>query len=330
MVVLEDEGPVRPLLSEDVSVWRLGAEKELSRGKRMGEAVPHIADYLQARAPKIFHAPGNHTILTAWRAVVGADFKGAFVPKVTNPLAKQLKSWRRRWRRKRDFRNAFKRADRILVLSSDGARQVAAPWSKLASRIRVVHNPYVSDMMFQRSAERNPTDPAVILSIGRLSEQKNHAMLINAAAHLQDRPWRLRICGTGPDQEALRALAIEVGIGERLELPGFVADPIPEYLSATVMALSSRWEGLPATVMEAIACGCPVISTASSPGLVELLRSVGAREPVALDDEAGLSNALKEALDGQLPVVPSQAALPYGIEAACDEHATLFAELIGR
>jgi hypothetical protein len=71
-----------------------------------------------------------------------------------------------------------------------------------------------------------------------------------------------------------------------------------------------------------------LVSTASSPGLVELLRDLGAREPVALDDEAGLAEALQAALDGKLPAVPSSAVLPYGIDAACDEHAALFAELI--
>jgi glycosyltransferase involved in cell wall biosynthesis len=167
-------------------------------------------------------------------------------------------------------------------------------------------------------------DPPVILSIGRLSQQKNHALLLRAAARLGDQPWRLRICGTGPEEDALRALADELGIGDRLELPGFVSDPVSEYLEATVMALSSAWEGLPATVLEAIACGCPVVSTASSPGLVDLLREIGAREPIPPGDERALANALQEALGRELPVVSRAAIDPYRIEAACNEHAALF------
>ena len=330
MVVLEDSGPVRALLNEGVSVRPLGSVPGLRRAERMKAAVPAIADYLEARSPRLLHAPGNHTILAAWRAIETAGFDGVFVPKITNPLMKQAKGLMSRWRRRRDFRRALGRADQLLLLSSDGLRQLAQLDPALVPHARVVHNPYVSDEMFRRSAERSRADPPIILSIGRLSEQKNHSMLIRAAASLRDRPWRLRICGTGPEEAALRKLAVDLGVGDRLELPGFVGDPVPEHLSAAVMALSSRWEGLPATVLEAIACGCPVISTASSPGLVELLRSVGAREPVAPDDEPGLSRALEEALEGRLPVVAPEASLPYGIEAACDEHAKLFAALLDR
>ena len=330
MIVVEDDGPVRPLLGPDISVRSVGSASSVRRRDRMKSSVAAFADYLTARSPGLFHAPGNHTILAAWRAVELANYRGAFVPKITNPLTKQTKGLLSRWRRHRDYRRALGRADMVLVLSEDGARQVAALHSKLASKARVIHNPYVSDSMFRRSADRNPATPPVILSMGRLSEQKNQAMLLRAAAPLRDRPRRVRICGTGPEEEALRRLADEVGITERLDLAGFVADPVPEYLSATVMALSSRWEGLPATALEAIACGCPVISTASAPGLVELLRSVGARATVGTDDEAGFTQALQDALDGRLPMVRPEAALPYSIEAACDEHARLFAGLIGR
>ncbi len=328
MLVLQEDGPVRPLLDEDVTVHCLGALAGVPRGDRMKSAVPAIARYLETHSPQLLHAPGNHTIRPAARAARLAVFRGAFVPKITNPLVDKRLTWRRRLRRRRSYRRALEEARIVLVLSQQAVRQVAGIDRALVARTRVVHNPYVSSTMIRRTADRNPADPPVILSIGRLSEQKNHAMLLRAAARLRNRPWRLRICGIGPEESALRALADELGIGSRLELPGFVADPVPEYLAATVMALSSRWEGLPAAVLEAIACSCPLISTASSPGLVELLREAGARNPVAPWDELGLSRALEAALDGRLPIVSPAASLPYGIEAACDEHAAIFASLL--
>jgi glycosyltransferase involved in cell wall biosynthesis len=329
MVVLEDAGPIRQLLSEEVSVRPLGSGPELPRSDRMKAAVPAIAEYLQTHRPKLLHAPGNHTIRPAGRAIGAADYKGLFVPKITNPLLKSsMTLWHKR-RRRRSYLRALKRADLVLLLTALDAREIAALDPTLAPRSRVVHNPYISDRMIDRAMDRNPADPPIILSIGRLTEQKNHALLLGAAARLRDRPWRLRILGTGPEEESLRALALDLGITDRLELPGFVADPISEYLSAAVMALPSRWEGLPATLLEAIACGCPVVSTASSPGLVELLRNAGARDPVAPDDEAGFTQALEAALDGRLPAVSPAVTIPYGVEAACDEHAKLFADLLG-
>src|SRR3546814_9166755 len=98
---------------------------------------------------------------------------------------------------------------------------------------------------------RNPIRAApatpLILSVGRLSRQKDYPTLLRAAAMLVHRPWRLRICGIGPDRKALLALAERLGIADRVEFSGFVADMAPHYSEATVMALSSQWEDLPAT-----------------------------------------------------------------------------------
>lgn len=329
MVVLEDSGPVRSLLDESIAVRCLGATPGLRRGRRMMAAVPAVASYLRAHSPQLFHSPGNHTNGPAALAASLARFRGAFVPKITNPLLNDRMTPRRRLLRRTFYRWALRKAKLVLTLSPSSARRIVEMDAALASSTRFVHNPYVSERMISRSAERRPAQPPVILSMGRLSVQKNHAMLLRAAALLGNRPWRLRICGAGPEEQALRALAAELGIEDRLELPGFVSDPVPEYLAATVTALSSRWEDLPASVLEAIACGCPVVSTASSPGLVDLLRDVGAFQSVAIDDEAGLTQALKAALDGELPAVPSEASAPYGIEASCDEHAALFASAAG-
>ncbi|HEX6073369.1 MAG TPA: glycosyltransferase [Sphingomicrobium sp.] len=329
MIVLEDDGPVRPLLDDGISVRRIEVLPGLRRGRRMMAAVPALALYLKRSAPRLFHSPGNHTNGPSALAVSLAGFRGAFVPKVTNPLLHQWMSPRRRWLRRRFYRWMLRKARQVLVLSPRSATEIAEISGGPSGRISFVHNPYVSDDMLARATDRNPADPPVILSIGRLSKQKNQALLLRAAARLRDRAWRLRICGTGPEESALRELADRLSIGDRLELPGFVADPVPEYLSAAVMALSSRWEGLPAVVLEATACGCPVVCTASSAGLVDLMHELGGRAPVAIDDEEGLAEGLRAALDGTLPAVPPGAAIPYGIDAASAEHAALFARLLG-
>lgn len=330
MVVVDDSGPIRHLLDEAVAVARLVAPGSARRSRRMKAAVPALAEYLRRRAPRILHSPGNHLNRPAAMAVSLARFPGAFVAKVTNPLDKDRGTWFRRYLRMLALRWALRRARLVLTLSDSAADRIAKADPRLAKRIRVVHNPYVSERMIRAAADRAPADPPIILAIGRLSEQKNHALLLRVAARLDNRDWRLRICGTGPEEGALRSLARDLGIADRVTLAGFIDDPLPEYLAAKVMALPSRWEGLPATAVEAIACGCPVIATASSQGLVDLLEEVGASPPVAPGDEAGLAEALRATLDDALPAVPSSAALPYSIEAACDEHAAVFAELLGR
>jgi len=328
MVVLEDRGPARSLLDEAVRVHVLDGVTKAARGYRMWGAVPAIASYLRSRSPALFHSPGNHTMRPAAAAAALARFKQGFVVKVTNPLiGNRASGWQQLWRRL-SFAQALSRADLVLVLSQIDVEQVAEVAAALRQRIRVVHNPYISDAMVGSAAGRRPADPPVILSVGRLSRQKNQALLLRAAARLADRPWRLQLCGTGPDEASLRGLAAELGIADRVDFAGFVADLIPYYLAATVTASPSRYEGLPATVLEAIACGCPVVATASSPALTALLRQVGARRAVPLDDEVAFSKALGEALNGRLPAVPPAAALPYGVEASLGEHAAIFAGLM--
>lgn len=328
MVVLADDGPTRPLLSDRVAVRVLGDFRG-ERGRRLRNAVPAIADYLRQHQPRIFHAPGNHTIRPAGAAVTRARYAGLFVPEVTNPLLGRRPPWERAWRRW-SFSRALAQAAEVWVLSPGGVDEVAALKPSLRGRTRPIHRPYVSQAMIARAAERQPVSPPVILNVGRLHTQKNQALLLRAAARLKERDWRLRLCGTGPDELALRALAAELGISERVEFAGFIADPVPEYLAATVLAQSSRWEGLPATLVEAIACGCPVVTTASSPALIDLLNEVGARTPVPIGDEDAFAAALAEALDARLPKVRPEAMLPYEIETALDEHAQFFRDLLAR
>lgn len=328
-LVSQDAGPVRHLLDEGISVHVLKTIDGLPRGARLLAGVPSLARYLRTKKPALFHSPGNHTHMAANLAVRLASFDGLFVPKITNPIFKQgMARWRRTLRR-HIYAHAFKPAAGIIVLSQPAVERVGLIHPDLVARTHFLHNPYVSEEMAAQNLIRNHPETPLILTVGRLSRQKDHPTLLRAAALLKDRAWRLRICGTGPDEAALIGLAHKLGIADRVEFAGFVNDMVPHYGEAAVMALSSRWEDLPATLIEAMACGCPVVSTASSGAVVELLEAVGARAPLPVGDPVALCAALREALDNRLPVVPRDVMLAYGIDAACDAHAALFSDLLG-
>ena len=98
--------------------------------------------------------------------------------------------------------------------------------------------------------------------MGRLTKQKDHPTLIRAFAQVRrNRPARLMILGEGEDRPKLEALIRELDLEKDVSLPGFVDNPFQYMKGAAVFVLSSRWEGLPNTLIQAMAVGTPVVST---------------------------------------------------------------------
>jgi glycosyltransferase involved in cell wall biosynthesis len=111
----------------------------------------------------------------------------------------------------------------------------------------------------------------VLLGVGRLVDQKNFSRLLRAFAAADPRNAVLRIAGDGEQRAELEQLAASLGISERVEFLGFVSD-IPALMeTADLFILSSDYEGLPAVVVEALGCDCPVISTDCFANARELL-----------------------------------------------------------
>jgi len=117
-------------------------------------------------------------------------------------------------------------------------------------------------------------DEAVILSVGRVSQEKGHADLIRAAAALAAMSgapqFRVVIVGDGPERERLAQLATQLGIEKRIAFAGFQRDTKPYYAMATAVAVPSHSEGSPNVVLEAMAAGLPIAANAVG-GVPEIL-----------------------------------------------------------
>ncbi len=133
-----------------------------------------------------------------------------------------------------------------------------------------------------------------ILSIGRLDRQKGFDVLIDAFAKLAPRhpEWELVIFGHGDQRAALERQIAEQGLGDRVRLPGVTTAIAAELQEADLYVHASRFEGYPNAVMEALACGCPVIATDSPGGARELLQDGAYGQLVRVDDVAGLAAAM--------------------------------------
>ena len=198
----------------------------------------------------------------------------------------------------------YPKADVVAAVSEGVREDIAAAAGIPAGRIMVLHNPVVGNGLEARAAE--PIDhpwlrapgPPVVLGVGRLTRQKNFPLLIEAFAEVRRRrPARLIILGEGELRPELEARVRALGIADDVDLPGFDANPFRFMRHANVYVLSSDWEGLPTALIEAMACGTPVVATDCRSGPREILHDGRLSRLVPTGDAAALAEAIVATLD---------------------------------
>ena len=214
----------------------------------------------------------------------------------------------------------YRRPDRIVAVSQDVATDLLRFARLPESAVEFIYNPFDLELIQQRAAERfgHPWfelgQPPVVLAIGRLNQAKDYPMLIRAFARLraERRALRLMILGEGELRPMLESLIAECGLGaNEVQLPGFVANPFAYLSRCAVFVLSSRYEGLPGALIEAMACGVPVVSTDCPSGPREILEGGRWGTLVPIGDVDAMTKAIASVLSQhrhQLPSVTTRAA----------------------
>lgn len=172
------------------------------------------------------------------------------------------------WERLREW--TYPGAERIVV-QSKGAQDYFSP--KLQARIYIIPNPVLLPEIGVSTTKGALIKPSLI-AMGRFSEEKCFNLLLKAFAKLQNShpQWTLTILGEGGLRTELEALRDQLGLSNRVHLPGRVKN-IYEFLKqADIFVMSSRFEGFPNALCEAMACGLPVISTDCPSGPREIIR----------------------------------------------------------
>ena len=165
--------------------------------------------------------------------------------------------------------------------------------------------------------------PPVVLSVGRLTatNQKDFPTLIEAFAQVrQIRPARLLILGEGEQRPKLEAMVKQLGLEQDVILPGFVENPYPYMARAALFVLSSRWEGLPGALIEALYCGAPVVATDCPSGPREILAGGQHGRLVPVGAVSEMAKAIEESLDGETIVPPRASWLPFEMEAVVGQY----------
>jgi len=289
--------------------------------------VPHLRSYLKSTRPGVLFSSRTHTNIVA---ILAAELTDVDVhvaatehsdygqmedlkEQLTTTIASQI----------------YRFADDIVAVSKGVAESVERNTPVSAEGTTVLHNPVdIEDV--QATAREGPyhdwfADPTLktVVSVGRLGEQKDLTTLLRAIATLRETTpeVRLIVVGKGPRRERLESLAASLGIRDTVSFEGYVDNPYAYMRSSSVFVLSSRYEGLPTVLIEALACGSSIVATDCPHGPREVLvdGEYGWLTPVG--NHEALAATISKAIDNPIPPEKSRRrAEDFSMAAGADRY----------
>ncbi|MDX2236151.1 MAG: glycosyltransferase [Hyphomonadaceae bacterium] len=330
LVLFQKAGVYVDDIPEAVRVIDLKAARVLS-------GVPRLADYLRRARPAVALSALTHVNVAT---ILAAQMAGARRPKIFVSERNHISLRRRADRTLRSrmvyasMRWAYPIADRVIAVS-EGVAADLRTLARLPDRqVVVAYNPVFDETLLQKAdaPAHHPWlgdggDP-IILAAGRLQPQKDFGLLIDAFATLlaQGVAARLLLLGEGPDRAALEARAGAHGLGDdRIAMPGFIDNPLPYMKACAAFALSSRYEGFPNVLVEALACGAPIVATDCPSGPQEILDGGRWGALVPVGDAPAFALALRRAIESPPDRAPLKiAAQRFSVEAAVARYRMIF------
>jgi glycosyltransferase involved in cell wall biosynthesis len=285
-------------IDPDVELIRLGSGHTAT-------SLPSLVRYLRGHRPTRMlvakDRAGRLAVLA--RMLSGVDCRIVVRLGTNLSAAMEHKSSLQLWLRGLPIRLLYPRIDHIIAVS-EGVRQDTMRVSGVSpERVSVVRNPVLTPRVYDL-AQKPPTHPwlqnkilPVILGAGRLTRQKDFTTLIRAFAELSaNLDCRLIILGDGREEADLKALTKQLNLEDKVSFPGFTRNPYTFMAHADLFVLSSRWEGSPNVLTEAMTLGTPVVSTQCPSGPDEILDQGRHGPLVPVGDWQALANAMAQTL----------------------------------
>ena len=298
------------------------------KAPRVMRSVPALVRYLRRERPIAMLSVLHANIIALWARRL-AGFPQRLILAEHNTLSSVVSGegdlrWYLFPRLARWF---YPWADGIIAVSKGVADDLARVTKIPRERIRVIYNPIVTAEMFRKSTSSpdhpwfRDGEPPVILAVGRLTAQKAFNVLIQAFAQVRkNHRAKLLILGEGVDRSSLGTMIREFGLEQDVSMPGFVPNPYPFMARSSVFVLSSRWEGLPTVMVEAMALGTPIVSTDCPSGPREILMDGKYGTLVPVDDPFALAAAIETALINKVPHPPQESWAPFALDGVVDQY----------
>jgi glycosyltransferase involved in cell wall biosynthesis len=297
---------------------------------RVSQAVGALAAHLRRTRPGAVLSALTHMNLATIAAARLSGVSPRIVVSERNQISAKAREARGGWQRAlyRAVPLFYRSADKVVAVSGGVADDLACFGRLPEGKIRVIHNPVFDpdiEVMAQAQAPHpwfEPDGPPIVLAAGRLHRQKGFDVLLRAFAIARAQvDCRLVILGEGSDRAALMAQAEQSGLGYDIDMPGFCDNPFALMARAGAFVLSSRWEGFPNALVEAMACGAPVIATDCPSGPREILKGGEIAPLVPVDDAEALGRALIATLSRRPDTSASQArAQSFSVAIAAEQY----------
>jgi glycosyltransferase involved in cell wall biosynthesis len=284
------------------------------KGKRVLFSLLSLVRYLRKQRPDLLYSVQTHTSLIAIWAVKLAQVHTPVVISQRTTLSVSLAASPtiRNWLIIKLARLLFRSAYAAICVSQGVADDLFEITGMPRQKTHVIYNPSVTPELEQKARESishpwfTPEAPPVILAVGRLATVKDYPTLLRAFFIIcQKRPVHLLILGEGKERASLEALVRQLGLTENVQMPGFVENPFAYMALARLLVLSSRWEGFGNVLVEALACGTPVVSTDCRSGPREILENGRFGRLVPVGDADAMALAILETMQ----TIPDRALL---------------------
>jgi glycosyltransferase involved in cell wall biosynthesis len=322
------DGPSAHLIDPALTIRKLPTLR-IARRLSMIAQFPALSAMVRRYRPDILYSAGNQSNMLVALAALGNATRA--VGRISNPIIRPGQKGASAWARLTRFRTIARLSDLTIVMG-DHDRALLAD----SGDIRLLPRPTVTRCMQQACAgriDRRAGEPWRLLMVGRLTVQKDQATALAALARLPMRDWRLTIAGQGPLRADLERQCVALGIADRVDFTGYVGDTerLAALMAQTDLLLQpSRWEGLCATLIEAMACGAAVVATDSTPNIRALLAAGGQHPVTPVGDAPAFARAIERAMSHPASAeLLAAATRDHGVDRALDRYLRAFEGLVG-
>ena len=321
LVLARAEGPYMSEISDSVRVIDLKATRVMM-------CMPALIHYLRSECPVSMLSALYANIIAVWakritgfpqRIVLSEHNTLTSVSNGENDLRWKLYPKLAKW--------FYPWADDIIAVSKGVADNLTLAAGLSPERIQVIYNPIVTPDLQKKSKSLlehpwfSTGEPPVVLGVGRLTAQKAFNVLIEAFARVRkSQKARLIILGEGEERPMLEAQIKQLGLEQDIDLPGFVSNPYPYMNQSALFVLSSRWEGLPTVLVEAMSLRTPVIATDCPSGPREILKDGQYGQLVPVDDPSALALAIQNSLENRATCAVEESWKPFELDCVTDQY----------